>query len=198
MKRYRIFGVVVLATILVACVATNREEPREAESPASSTNVVEPTATSVLSPATYDPKTGKRILQSTESVPGQSTTANWKVTVLAPPRIGDVREAKGVAVRVDIRVKNVGREGSTIYNSQFELKDSRDRIYKTLSFFDSSPVSLSAEDINPGLVYEGFVVFDVPESVISQNRWQLVINGAFLAEPAIINLGRGSDWVDLR
>jgi hypothetical protein len=58
---------------------------------------------------------------------------------------------------------------------------------------------LLVEDINPGLQYEGFVLFDVPESALSDGKWwHLVVDGAIFQESAIIDLSSAGSWTDMR
>lgn len=128
----------------------------------------------------------------------RARTANWEIVVLEKPTIlVQNRDFRGTPVAVKVRVKNVGNEGSTIYGFQFELEHGTGRVYKTTSVY--SDKALSAEDINPGLQYEGYVLFDVPSSALVQNKWwRLVVDGAMFQDSAIIQLSFQGRWTDMR
>ena len=104
---------------------------------------------------------------------------------------------KGIPVVIRVRVKNVGREGSTIWRNQFELEDARRRRYNAMTLYDSTGKLLGTEELNPGLQTEGFLIFDVPENALNQ-RWYLAIDGALFEQSAYIDLGQSLNWDDRR
>ena len=125
----------------------------------------------------------------------RTRTANWSVKVLEPPIVGDkIPETKGFPVLVKILVKNIGKEGSSIWSHQFELQNEGGRVYKPMTL--SAERVLDVEDINPGLEWEGYLVFDV--SLSDRRPWNLVIEGALFSDPGIINIGAPRSWDDRR
>ena len=124
---------------------------------------------------------------------------NWKITVFEGPYILKTNDddIKGVMVVIRVRVKNVGREGSTIWRNQFELEDARGIRYDSLKS-EYGRILLVTADLNPGLQTEGFLMFDVPPDVLNQ-RWYLAFGGAlFEQQSAYIDLGQDSNWDDRR
>jgi hypothetical protein len=128
----------------------------------------------------------------------RALTANWEIVVLKKPWIlVQYRDFRGTPIAVKVRVTNIGNEGSTIYGNQFELEDGTGRVYKITSTYEDK--ALLVEDINPGLQYEGFVLFDVPESALyERTSWHLVVDGAIFQKSAIIDLSSPGSWTDMR
>ena len=145
-----------------------------------------------------DPKAPMR----TASIGQRVDTANWAVQVLQSPLIlseakANALDAKGVPIAVQFRVANVGRQGASIGSSQFELEDVVGIRYSNIDWYEEG--FLSFEQINPGLEYEGWLIFDVPGNAVFQNgNWHLVIDGGLFSDPARVSLGGGGSWTDRR
>jgi len=138
----------------------------------------------------------------TASIGQRVDTANWAVQVLQSPLIlseakANTLDAKGVPIGVQFRVANVGRQGASIGSSQFELEDVVGIRYSNIDWYEEG--FLSFEQINPGLEYEGLLIFDVPGNAVFQyGNWHLVIDGGLFSDPARVSLGRAGSWTDRR
>ena len=129
-------------------------------------------------------------------------TANWAVQVLQSPFIlseaeANTLDAKGVPIGVQFRVANVGRQGASIGSSHFELEEVVGIRYSNIDWYEEG--FLSFEQINPGLEYEGWLIFDVPgNAVFKYGNWHLVIDGGLFSDPARVSLGGAGSWTDRR
>ena len=138
----------------------------------------------------------------TASIGQRVDTANWAVQVLQSPFIlreaeANTLDAKGVPIGVQFRVANVGRQGASIGSSQFELEEVVGIRYSNIDWYKEG--FLSFEQINPGLEYEGWLIFDVPgNAVFKYGNWHLVIDGGLFSDPARVSLGGAGSWTDRR
>ena len=103
----------------------------------------------------------------------QAGDFKWKITKFTTAQsIGSnpylTTEASGIYLILDVEVENTGNSAKYLMDSYLKLVDDQDREFSPdsgASIYLDSNQALLFEQVNPGIVKKGKIVFDVPENL---------------------------------
>jgi hypothetical protein len=103
----------------------------------------------------------------------QAGDFTWKITKSSTAKtIGSnpylKTEASGIYIILDVEVENTGKSAKYLMDSYLKLVDDQGREFSpdtSAAFYLDSNQVLMFEQVNPGIVKKGKIVFDVPENL---------------------------------
>jgi hypothetical protein len=103
----------------------------------------------------------------------QAGDFKWKITKFTTAKsIGTnpylITEASGIYLILDVEVENTGNSAEYLMDSYLKLVDDQNREFSpdsSAAIYLDSNQALLFEQVNPGIVKKGKIVFDVPENL---------------------------------
>ncbi|MCK4650510.1 DUF4352 domain-containing protein [Candidatus Pacearchaeota archaeon] len=103
----------------------------------------------------------------------QAGDFEWKITKFTTTKtIGSnpylTTEASGIYLILEVEVENIGKSAKYLTDSYLKLIDDKNREFSpdsSVAFYLDSNQALLFEQVNPGIIKKGKIVFDVPENL---------------------------------